>query len=222
METDIPRLLARIDSEFDFSRDKLRSLRQQAVAEIRGRQERLALFEKVCRMLPPIWEPRLEALRQRLGERLKVPVQLQTSRRQAEVSFTSSLARVRAAFTATTDPDVTMLTLEYSLTILPNLLSLPARDLIAQPVERIDDRATAAWIDDRVVGFVKSYLSLYETDYCLGGHIVEDPVTHVRFPRFAAAAILDRHGKTFYFMSSGTLEEFEARATGRPVGAPDA
>ena len=64
-------------------------------------------------------------------------------------------------------------------------------------------------LDERIVAFVRVYLSLYENDYYLKDHMVEDPVAHVRFPKFAAGATSQRDGKTYYFISEATREEFE-------------
>ncbi len=38
--------------------------------------------------------------------------------------------------------------------------------------------------------------------------MVEDPVAHVRFPKFAAGATLDWQGQKFYFISEETRREF--------------
>jgi YHS domain-containing protein len=39
--------------------------------------------------------------------------------------------------------------------------------------------------------------------------MVEDPVAHVRFPKFAAGATLERGGKTYYFVGEETCRDFE-------------
>ena len=219
MDTGGPGLAGRINAEFELSRDRLRSLRRQPAEGIRARQARLSLYENACERLGPLWGPRLDHLKQRLGERLQISVALHSGRRQADIVFTSSLARIRISFTAMTDADVTSLILESALSILPSLLSYPARERLSLPLERIDERAVGDWLDDRIVEFVRIYLSLYENDCRLGVPLVEDPVTRVRFPAFAAAATLERHGKIFYFMSNETREEYEA-LTAAPLQAP--
>jgi hypothetical protein len=206
----------RIDAEFERSRDRLRSLRRESADGLRGRQQRLSLYEAACEQMGSLWIPRLEVLQHRLSDRLQVSVTLHRDRRQAGLSFTSSLAQVRLSFLAMTDADVSSLVLEYSLDILPSLLAFPGRDRHSQPFERIDQRETGEWIGDRLVEFVRVYRSLYENDYGLGGQLVEDPFTHVRFPRSAAAATLERHGKTLYFMSSETRSDYETAAAQRP------
>ena len=218
MEPDLARLSGRIEGEFTLSRERLRSIRHQEPADHRSRQERIALYEKACGALKDIWEPRLQAVRQRLKEGLKVPIFVRANHRQASVAFASSLARIRLSFTAMTDPDVRTLVLEYDLEILPALVCVPTRDRLEQPLQQFDLRRIGEWVDDRVVVFVRTYLSLYENEYKLGTLIVEDPVAHVRFPKCAAVSMLEHRGKTFYFMADSTRDEFEARETRRELG----
>ena len=40
----------------------------------------------------------------------------------------------------------------------------------------IDETALGNWLDDRIVGFVQTYLSMHENQYYLKEHMVEDPV----------------------------------------------
>jgi len=218
METDVQALLGRIDAEFARSQAKVEKAREQKLEEYQGRQNRLALFEKACEMLKGVWRPRLEALKKAFGEKVKVSPHADAGRRQATFSFDSTLARITLTFTATTDLDVRKLILEYSLEILPVLMSYPDKDRLQQPFDQIDAKAIGGWIDDRIVEFVKTYLSVHENEFYLKAHMVEDPVAHVRFPEFAAATTLERGGKTLYFIANQTREEFEA-AEARQGGA---
>ncbi len=218
METDVQALLGRIDAEFARSKSKVEKLREQKLEEYQGRQERMALFERACDTLKGVWGPRLEALKKAFGERVQVSPHADAGRRQATFSFTSSLAKITLTFTATTDLDVRKLVLEYSLEILPMLMSYPDKARIEQPFDRIEADAIGSWIDDRIVDFVKTYLSVHDNEFYLKAHMVEDPVAHVRFPEFAAATTLERGGKTLYFIANRTREEFEAAERKRSAG----
>jgi len=217
MEPELARLSGRIESEFNLSRERLRSIRHQEPADHRHRQTRLMLYEAVCRSLQEIWEPRLQAVRQRLKDGLKVPIAIRINRRQAGLSFASSLARIRLAFTAMIDADVRTVILEYGLEIVPSLVSVPTLDRFELPLQQFDGRRIEEWVDDRVVSFVRTYLSLYENEYNLGALIVEDPVAHVRFPKAAAVSTVERQGKTFYFISDATRDDFDARESRREL-----
>lgn len=211
MESDVQGLLARIDAEFTKARSRVEKTRQEKVEEHQGRQARLELFNQACERLKGVWRPRLDALSKAFGARVKVEPLADTGKRQATFAFVSNLARITLTFTATTDYDVRDLVLEYNLQILPVLMTYPDRARLDQPLDRIDDKAIGDWIDEHIVEFVKTYLSVHENEFYLKAHMVEDPVAHVRFPEFAAASTLERGGKTLYFIANETREEFEAK-----------
>ena len=211
MEADLQSLLGRLNGEFARSKATMENLRRLKIEEYKGRQDRLEHFVKVCHSLEGVWRPRLEALRDAFGEKVKVVPHVETDRRQAKFTFTSSLAQIMLTFTATTDFDVRNLVLEYSLMINPVLMTFPGHSRREQPFEQVDPRAIGAWLDDRIIEFTRIYLSLHENEHYLQGHMVEDPVAHVRFPDFAAEATLERDGKTLHFIASETREQFEAK-----------
>jgi hypothetical protein len=77
------------------------------------------------------------------------------------------------------------------------------------PLNAVDEGAVAQWIDDRIVEFVHTYFSLEENNIYLREQMVEDPVVHVRFPKFAAATSLEWQGQKLYFIGDETRQEFE-------------
>src|SRR5215207_6235636 len=66
------------------------------------------------------------------------------------------------------------------------------------PLDAVDEAAAARWVDDRIVDFVRAYLSMRESDHYAQDHLVEGPVAHVRFPDFAAGATIEWQGKKYY------------------------
>jgi len=206
-------LVERLEAEFARSDAKLEELRRRKVDDYQGRRDRLALFDQACESLKGVSTPRLEALKKVFGEKVNVAPRAASGRRDATFSFTSNLARITLRFSATTDFDVRNLVLEYSLEIVPVLMTFPDQARLEMPFDRIDAGLLGSWMDDRIVEFVRTYLSLHENEYYLKAHMVEDPVAHVRFPKFAAASTLERGGKTYYFIANETREEFEAKGT---------
>jgi YHS domain-containing protein len=69
------------------------------------------------------------------------------------------------------------------------------------------------WFDERIVGFVKTYVALERDDADLQEHLkdlfVEDPVAKIRFPKYLASSTLERAGQTYYFVDEDTRREFE-------------
>jgi YHS domain-containing protein len=86
-----------------------------------------------------------------------------------------------------------------------------AHSVLEMPLNRVDTETVAQWTEDRIVDFVKTYVALHENQYYLKDYLVDDPIAGVRFPKYAAAAMLDANGKTYYFISEETRAEFEAR-----------
>jgi YHS domain-containing protein len=208
---DVKSLVNRIEAEFAASEKKIKEFRSQEVEGYKGRQERLQLFGKVCDQLGDVWRPRLEALAEKFKERVATTPNISPSRREAEFMFKSNLAQIVLKFSASTDFDVRKLVLNYDLRIIPILMQFEPHAEIEFPLESVDANAVGRWIDDRIVGFVKVYLALHQNEYYLKDHMVADPISETRFPKFAAASSLEREGKTYFFISAETRKEFEKK-----------
>jgi YHS domain-containing protein len=211
---DVSTLLNRIDAEFSALDDKIKRAQSEKQQEHQDRQKRLAAFEKELATLPDVWKPRLEALVQRFGDRAKVSPIVEASSRSVTIDFQSELAKTKLRLSAATDHDIRKLVLNYDLEILPTLMQFESHEQAEWPLDAIDRQAVADWVDDRIVAFVKTYLSLHENEYYLREHMVKDPVAGVRFPKFAAAATAEWGGKTYYFIGEDTRREFEASHQG--------
>jgi YHS domain-containing protein len=209
--SDVATLLTRIDAEFSALDARIKQAQAERLQEHRERQDRLAAFEQQLEALTAVWKPRLEALIQRFGDRVKVTPRLASSSREVGLDFQSNLARIRLRFSATTDHDVRKLILNYNLEIIPVLMQFDSHQQADWPIDAIDEQAIASWVDDRIVDFVKTYLSLHENEHYLKDDMVEDPVAAVRFPRFAAATTSTWNGKTYYFIGDETRREFDAK-----------
>jgi YHS domain-containing protein len=209
--SDVDKLLQRIDAEFVALEQRIKQAQTEKVQEHQERQKRLAQFEKLLAELPAIWQPRLEALTQRFGDKVKVTPKISSTGRAAHFEFQSQLARIQLRLSAATDRDVRKLVLDYNLEILPILMQFDSHKQAEWPLDAIDRQAIGNWIDDRLVDFVKTYLALHQNEYYLKDHMVEDPIAGIRFPKLAAAATVERGGKTYYFIGEETRREFEAK-----------
>jgi YHS domain-containing protein len=207
---DVSNLKTRIDAELSELDDKIKHAQSEKMQEHRDRQERLKAFEQRLETLPDVWKPRLEALVERFGDRVKANPHIASSSREVSLDFQSDLARIRLRFSATTDQDVRKLILNYDLEIIPVLMQFDSHRVAEWPLDAIDEQAIGQWVDDRIIEFVKTYLSLHENEYYFKDHMVVDPVAGVRFPKFAAAATVEWEGKTYHFMGDDTRRQFEA------------
>lgn len=211
--SEIESLMQRIDAEFNAADDRLRQLQSQNVQAYHDREQRLQSFAQVCERMRETWRPRLEALAKRFGDKVQVTPSVTPTSRQAVFAFQSPLANIRLRFSVTSNTDVTEVIFNYDLEILPIFMQFQSHLELAMPLDAIDDAKMANWFDDRILQFVRTYLSVHENQYYLKGHLVKDPIALVEFPRHAAAASLEWQGKTHYFISDETRTEFARRNT---------
>ncbi len=209
---DVNKLIERIRGEFAANQEKLKQFQQQKMEMHHARQERHERLEHILGQLQEVWRPRLEALAKEFGDRVQVTPTVTPGRRSAVMQAKSPLASIKLQFSAGTDTEVTKLILAYDLQILPILMEFERHAEIDFPLEEVDPDRIAQWLDDRIVTFVKTYLSLHENEYYLKDQMVEDPVAHIRFPKLAAGATRQREGKTYYFISDETATEFEKQS----------
>jgi hypothetical protein len=197
---DVKDLVSRIDAEFAALGEKHKNAQAEQVQAYQERQKRLQQLGLVFERLRQIWGPRLEVLVKKFGDQVQVTPRFIPSTREAKFQFQSKLARIDLRLSASTDRDVTKVVLSYDLDIIPVLLRYDAHSEVEFPLDAVDPEAVGRWVDDRIVSFVQTYLSLHDNESYLKDEIVEDPVAHVRFPRFAAGATLELDGKTYYFV----------------------
>lgn len=207
----VKELIDRIDAEFAALDNRIKQAQADHLHQHQERQQRLAAFEKLLAELPAVWQPRLEALTQKFGDKVQVTPKVSSSSREAVFDFQSNLARIRLRLSASTDQEVRKLVLDYNLEILPILMKFDTHQRAEWPLDVVDRQAIAQWIDDRLVDFVRTYLSLHQNEYYLKDHMVQDPIAGIRFPKYAAGAVLERDGQTHYFIGEETRREFEAQ-----------
>jgi YHS domain-containing protein len=206
--SDIGNLANRIDAEFAAVEQKVKKFQVEQTAEHKERQKRLEQLGKVFEELRTIWRPRLELLVKKFEGLVQETPRFVPATREVTFDFRSKLAHVRLKLSACTDRDVRKLILSYDLEIIPVLMRFAPHAEVEFPLDAVDKEAVAKWIDDRIVAFVQTYFSLGENEMYLKDRMVEDPIAHVRFPKDAAATILEWQGRKFYFIGEETRREF--------------
>jgi hypothetical protein len=221
--TELNTLEGRIDGEFTAVEEKVKKLQAEQFQSDTQRQNRLEQLGKVFEKLQGVWRPRLELLIEKFRGRVEATPRIVQSTREVTLRFQSPVARLRLKFSATTDREIKNVILSYDLAIIPVMMRFNPHSEVAFPLKAIDEDAVAQWIDDRIVEFVHTYFSMEENKIYLREEMVEDPVAHVRFPKFAAATSLEWQGHKLYFIGDETREEFEKQqrieGTGQDEGA---
>jgi hypothetical protein len=206
---DINSLASRIDAEFSAVEEKLKKFQAEQVEAHKQRQQRLEQLGKVLDQLRDIWKPRLELLLKKFEGRVQATPRIVPSTREVTFDFQSRQARVRLKLSATTDRDIQNVILSYHLDIIPVFMHFKPHDEVEFPLNAVDSDAVARWLDDRIVDFIQAYFSMGENEIYMKDQMVEDPIAHVRFPKFAAATSLEWQGQKFYFIGEETRRDFE-------------
>jgi YHS domain-containing protein len=207
---DIGNLATRINVEFSSAAERDKALLGGQMQDAKLSQDRLEQLGKLFEELREVLRPRLDLLVKEFGNRVKVAPHIVPSMRDATLYFQSNRAHVRLRFTALTDRDFQRLILSYLLEIIPAVVHYRPFAQVEFPLNAVDKAAAAKWIDDRIIEFIQTYLSMGEPELCPKDQMVEDPVARIQFPKFAAAATLERKGAKFYFISEETRRKFEA------------
>jgi hypothetical protein len=205
---EIKSLSRRIDDEFAAMEKKVKDGQIEVLREYRERRKRLQQLDQVFQKLAEAWKPRLDTLLQKFGDRVQVTPRLTPSSREAAFEFQAKQGRVRLRFSAETDRDVRKVILSCDLEIIPVYFRYQPHAELEFPLDAVDEAAAGRWVDDRIVDFVRAYLSMGENEFYRRDHAVEDPVAHVRFPDFAAGATLEWQGNKYYFIGEETRQEF--------------
>jgi hypothetical protein len=206
---DINSLASRIDAEFSTIEEKIKKFQVGQMEEHKQRQARLEQLEKVFDALREIWKPRLDLLMKKFEGRVQTTPRIVPSSREVTFDFQSHLARVSLKLSAFTDRNVQKVILGYDLSIIPVLMRFKHHDEVEFPLSDVNKEAVAKWIDDRIVDFVQAYFSMGENEIYLKDFMVEDPIAHVRFPKYAAATTLEWKGQKVYFIGDETRREYE-------------
>jgi YHS domain-containing protein len=207
---DISSFVKRIDEQVAQARARVEQVQAEAQQAYEGRKQRYQTFLKVLEDLRGVAAPRLE----KLGERCKFEATPTESAdgKSVVLNFQTPVAKVRLRLSATHDTDVRNLVLTYDLEILPIFIKFNPHAELQIPLDKVDRATVESWLDDRLVEFAQTYVTIHFTDQYHKDHMVMDPVANVRFPKAFAQSKLDQGGKTFYFISEQTRRDFEKRA----------
>jgi YHS domain-containing protein len=211
--SDVSKLLERIDGTITTAREKVQEHNRTLAQDYAERQKRLQAFEQTRDQVRQIAKPRLEALVRRFGSQVEVTPKLSQTRAAAALDFQSSAAFITLTFSVVPDQEIRNIVVEYDLDVTPVLTAFESHAEFRAPIGGLDAAALEAWLDEWIVKFVVFYVHLHESEAFARADHVEDPMAHVKFPKFAAAATLEHEGKTYYFVSRQTRDDF-ARGRG--------
>jgi YHS domain-containing protein len=206
--SDVNKLVERIDGAIAAAREQVRQHQQPLLQDSAARQLRLARFEEARDQVRAIARPRLEALVKRFGDKVQATPRVSQTRAAATLEFKSPQAFITLTFSVVPDEAVRNVVVEYDLDVAPVLMVYESHGEFRAPIEAVNPQALEAWLDDQIVKFVDFYVRLHESEVYNRSDYVEDPVAHVKFPKFAASGTLEHGGKTYYFIDERTRQDF--------------
>ena len=206
---DIDVFLKRLDEQVAQARSRVEQKQSEIQQTYEARSQRYQKFLRVLEELQGVARTRLE----KLAERCKFDATPTESPdgKSVLLMFQTPVARIRLRLSATHDDDVRNLVLGYDLEVLPIFIKYNPHAELAIPLDKVDRATVEAWLDDRLIEFAQTYVTIHFTDQYNKDHMVTDPVANVRFPKVFAQSTLEKSGKTYYFISDQTRSEFEAR-----------
>ena len=102
------------------------------------------------------------------------------------------------------------LLVQYKLEILPIFFQFKGDEQLRLPLDRVDDAQVAAWVDDRILDFVDTYLRLQSVEQYQRENHVTDPVCGMSINKVFAAATAEYEGRTYYFCVEDCRQKFLA------------
>ena len=117
-------------------------------------------------------------------------------------------ATVDLTFGVAHDDQIRNVILYYDLDILPIFFKFKPHDEIVFPLELLTEAQLAAWVDQRILEFVETYLRLEQSDQYQQQTLVTDPVCGTRFRRSLSAAKQQYGGVIYFFCAEQCRAKF--------------
>jgi YHS domain-containing protein len=186
---------------------------EQRMLETEQRHQRYTAIAD--RLMSTILRPRMEKLAQ-CFENAKLPEAEQAGRHHCLCSFSRT-----DRFPATTKFELAVshdslwqnLLVLYNLEILPIFFQFKERDQLLLPLDRVEDAQVAAWVEEKILYFVDTYLRLETVEQYQQDNLVTDPVCGMQINKAYAGAEMEYAGRPYYFC----LEECKTKFAADPV-----
>jgi YHS domain-containing protein len=204
----------RIREQLEKHEDRAR-LRQNHVERIMQEwQARHDRFTEVAdRLMQTVIRPRVERLKAHFPN--AVPPEEVNTRHTCVYQFAHTAqfpATATLELGVTRDGEARTLVMQHKLTILPMFFPFEGSDQLSMPLEMLDEDKIARWVDDKIVGFVETYLRLETADQYQTENTATDPVCGMQVSKTRPGATLEYASQTFYFC----LDECRSRFAANP------
>lgn len=213
-------LIQRLAAEVTAATERIHMLQTEAAKAFAGHEQRFMRFAVLAERIQAILQPRVEAftrvnvfkdIEPQVSLELRGPQERGFHGRTTMLSVPSSDAcsgKIELSFRLGHDGPIENATIDYRLEILPIFIKFDSHDQLVIPIDNPDEDAIAAWIDDKLVGFTRTYFEMYFTEQYQKQSFEMDPVMNVRFPRAFAAGEKEYQGHTYHFYTKESRQAF--------------
>ena len=214
-------LVERFSTEVAAATERIHVLQTEAAKAFVGQEQRFMRFVALTERIHAILQPRIEAFTKvnvLIDIRLNVSLELRGPEERGFPGRTTTLGvpssdacsgKVELSFHLGHDGPIKNAIMDYRLEILPIFIKFDSHDQLVIPIDNPSEDAIAAWIDDKLVGFTRTYFEMYFTEQYQKQSFEMDPVMNVRFPRAFAAGKKEYQGRTYHLYTKESLEAFE-------------
>lgn len=112
------------------------------------------------------------------------------------------------SFTVGHDEEFEHVDIHFAAQILPVFTQFERAAVIRFDLHSVDDDRAIAWVEERLLGFLDSYLPIEFDERYQAHNMVIDPVCGMRIMR-TKALVLERDGITYYFCAQICRDRFE-------------
>lgn len=217
----VDQLVARLAAEVALATERVHSLQTEAARVFLGQEQRFVRFLALTDRIHALLQPRLAAFTKvNVFKDIQQSVNLGKPGTEGRgfhgktttLSVPSSdacPAKVELSFRLGHDGTIENALLDYRLEILPIFIKFDSHDQLVIPIDNPSEETIGAWIDDKLVGFTRTFFEMYFTDQYQRQSLETDPVMNIRFPRAFAVGKTEYEGRTYHFYTKESLKAFE-------------
>jgi YHS domain-containing protein len=219
------KLVQRLSVEVDDAEQRVRKLQADAARVFVALEKQFIRFLAVADRIHAILMPRLEALttvtifqdiEQSESVELRGPEVRGFHSRTTTLTVPVSEkhpAPMKFSFRVSHDGPMKNAVMEYRFEIAPIFIKLDSHDELIVPIDDPSEETISAWIDDKLVGFTRTYFEVYFSGEYQKDSLELDPVMNIRFPRVFAVGKTEYQGRPFHFYTEESLRAFKKAPT---------
>jgi YHS domain-containing protein len=220
-DSSVEQLVQRLTAEVDAAAERVHSLQTEAAKVFVGQEQRLTRFVAVADRIHAVLLPRLEAFTnvdvfQDITQSTSLELRGSEGRGFHGRTITLTIpcsdkrpATMKFSFRVGHDGPLENAVMEYRLEILPIFIKFDSHDQLVIPFDEPSEETICAWIDDKLVGFTRTYFDVYFNVEYQKKSLEMDPVLDIRFPRSLAVATTQYQSRTYHFYTEESFQRFE-------------